>query len=296
MKPSNIFAKGTSSRRSSLKLLGLGLLASCSGPVRQVIGGEGASARAATGFGGQWATGGTASMTNIAAYPDPFAAGISNSCSLTCEQILGPCWAPKAPVRLDISEGEPGIPLRFQFQLVNAADCSPIVGAELEIWHTNQSGHYSADDVEGGDFCTGDDDHAHASYFHRGRAISDAEGKVTFDSCFPGWYSNRAVHVHAMVRMPAHAGAADPANMQTVTQFYFPEDMTAQIHQEVEGYAERGQPATSLSRDMVTRSVGGADQFIFDVQQMDDGAMLASKTIAISDGETCGARGFGRRR
>ena len=279
-------------RRTSIALLGMGALAGCSGPVGRAGGGT-AKAQSAGGIARSWATGGTASMSGMASYPDPFASGIREACSLTCEQILGPCYAPQAPLRQDISEGEPGIPLRMAFQLVNQADCAPMAGCEVEIWHTNHSGHYSAEDVQGGDFCTSDDAHAEASYFHRGRAISDEEGKVIFDSCFPGWYSSRAVHVHVIVRLPAHAGERDPANMQTVTQLYFPEDMTTQIHQDVAGYADRGQPQTSLSRDMVTRSVGGAEAFTFEVMQMEDGAMLASKTISLAEDESCGARGFG---
>lgn len=273
------------SRRSWLKIVGLGVLAGCA--PRSV------TAIAQESSGGGWTTGGTASLANSGAIPNPFA-GASQSCSLTCEQILGPCYAPKAPLRQDISEGEPGIPMRLAFRLVGADDCTPIAGAEVEVWHTSQAGFYSADDVEGGDFCTSDDAHAEASYFFRGRAIADDDGQVAFDSCYPGWYSSRAVHIHVLVRMPDDAGSTDGRNAQVVTQFYFPEDMTRQIYTDVAGYVDRGQPDTPLSRDGVMRGGAEAAQpFIFDVEQLDGGAMLASKTIAISMDESCGSRGFG---
>lgn len=281
------------SRRSWLKIVGLGVLAGCAPRSAAVIAAE-TPAGGGTLLGGasRWATGGTSAM-KAASYPNPFALA-SGQCELTCEQILGPCYAPKAPLRQDISEGEPGIPMRLAFRLVGADNCAAIVGAEVEIWHTSQGGFYSADDVEGGDFCTSDDQHAEASYFFRGRAISGDDGQVAFDSCYPGWYSSRAVHIHVMVRMPDHAGEVDTQNARVVTQLYFPEDMTETIYEDVAGYSDRGQPDTPLSRDGVMR--GGAEAaapFIFDVARMDDGAMLASKTIAISDGETCGSRGFG---
>jgi len=278
-------------RRTALKGAGAGLLVAglASGGVLL----SRSAASAASNPGG-WATGGTAAMRNAAAYPDPFALA-DRACSITCEQILGPCWAPKAPLRQDISEGEPGIPTRMAFRLIGAEDCAPIAGAEVEIWHTNWRGTYSGDDVEGREFCTTGDEHAEASYFCRGRAISDGDGRVSFDSCFPGWYGSRALHVHLLARMPEHAGEATASNLQLVTQFYFPEELTEQVHGSVEGYAERGQPDTSNSRDSVLRRSGDAEAFIFGTQQMDDGTLLAWKTIAISGTQRCGSRGFGRR-
>lgn len=296
-KPSNItktpranFAQAT--RRRSLKILGLGLLAGCSGPAARLVGGDSGAAKAASGLG-DWSTGGAQALSKLSSIPNPFLSA-SEACSLTCEQILGPCYAPKAPLRQDISEGEPGIPMRLAFRLVGVEDCAPIAGAEVEVWHTSQAGFYSADDVEGGDFCTSDDQHAEASYFFRGRAISDDDGQVAFDSCYPGWYSSRAVHIHVLVRMPDDAGSVETQNAQVVTQFYFDENMTEQIFADIDGYSDRGQPDTPLSRDGVMRGGAEAAQpFIFDVEQLNGGAMLASKTISISAGESCGSRGFG---
>lgn len=290
------------SRRSWLKIVGLGLLAGCAPRGANVIMGEGVGTLGngvganggIAGLGGakRWATGGTSGMNAIASYPDPFALA-GQSCDLTCEQILGPCWAPKGPVRQDISEGEPGIPMRMAFRIVNSGDCSPIEGAEVEVWHASVDGIYSAEDVQGGDFCTSGDAHALESYFFRGRAIADDDGRVIFDSCYPGWYSSRAVHIHVLVRMPEYAGSADTENMQVVTQFYFNEEVTEQIHTDVEGYASRGQPDTPLAKDGVMNGSESADPFIFDIQRMDDGAMLAWKTISVSDDESCGGRSFG---
>lgn len=273
-------------RRRSLKLIGGSVVAGST-----ILGG--CSNTASASAANTWATGGTAAMRS-ASYPDPFTFA-EEACSLTCEQILGPCWAPRTPVRQDISEGADGIPLRMAFRLIDAADCAPIPGAELEIWHTTPGGVYTADDVQGGEFCTNGDEDAVASYAFRGRGIADDDGRVTFDSCFPGWYGGRALHVHLLVRMPEHAGEASTANMQTVTQFYFPDELTTEICDSVPGYVERGQPDRMNTDDGVLRRAGAITPYTFGIERMDDGAMLAWKTIALSVGERCGFRGRPRR-
>jgi hypothetical protein len=100
-------ARGVS-RRAARNGLGKGFVAGCAGMSRAFGQATGAVPfteirRAAPS--GAWATGGTAAMRAAATYPDPFQR-IDAVCSLTCQQILGPCWAPKAAVRQDISEIE----------------------------------------------------------------------------------------------------------------------------------------------------------------------------------------------
>ena len=71
-------------------------------------------------------------MRNAANYPDPFR-NAAALCEVTCEQILGPCYAPQAPVRQDISEGEPGVPMRMAFRLVGSDGCTPLQDAEARM-------------------------------------------------------------------------------------------------------------------------------------------------------------------
>ena len=273
-------------RRTILQGVGIGVLAGSAGLASRLF------AQGAPVGNAGWATGGTAAMRGAASYPDPFR-DAGQLCQLTCEQILGPCYAPRAPVRQDISEGQQGVPMRIAFRLVGMDGCTPLPGAEVEIWHTSPGGVYSAPDVQGGTFCTDGNAEAQASYFFRGRGIADGDGRVTFDSCYPGWYGGRALHVHLLVRMPDHAGEATTANLQTVTQLYFPQDLTREICGEVEGYRDRGQPDVDNASDNVLRRAG-EDGFLFAVERMDDGAMQVSKTIAIGMADSCGSRGFRR--
>jgi protocatechuate 3,4-dioxygenase beta subunit len=251
-------------------------------------GGTGGSSAAS----GEWTTGGTAAMKDAASYPDPFASGAA-SCALTCTLTKGPCWAPTAPVRQDVSEGEAGVPMRLALRVVEADGCTPVAGAEVEIWHCNIDGIYSAKDVENPAFCTGNNAKALASYYFRGRAITDSDGKLIFDTCYPGWYPSRAVHIHFAVRRAAHAGENTTTNARVISQLFFPEDLTKEIFSTVEGYKQKGQPDTTFASDTVIGSVSDKTPYIVDYQRMTDGAMLAWKTIAISDTASCGSSGGG---
>ena len=233
-----------------------------------------------------WATGGTADMTAASQYPDPFETA-ENTCALTCTLTQGPCWAPTAPVRQDVSEGKAGVPLRLALRVVESDGCTPVVGAEVEIWHCDIRGIYSADDAENVPFCTGNDAEALADYYFRGRAISDDDGVLMFDTCFPGWYPSRAVHIHFAVRRAAHAGEHTTTNATCISQFFFPEDLTQEIFASVDGYTQQGQPDTTFASDTVIGSVSDTSPYILEYEKMPDGAMLAWKTIAISDSDSC---------
>jgi protocatechuate 3,4-dioxygenase beta subunit len=255
-------------------------------------GAGGSSAATGTGSATVWATGGTAAMLGAASYPDPFDTP-GSTCTSTCILTQGPCWAPSAPVRRDISEGEPGIPLRLMLRILDADGCTPVNGAEVEIWYCNIEGQYSAEDAQSPGFCTGNDAAALAGYFFRGRAIADVAGKVTFDGCFPGWYPGRSIHIHLLVRPAASAGEATTTNAVAISQIFFPEALTAEIFETVSGYVEQRQPDTSFADDNVLTSVEDITPYVVAYERMSDGAMLAWKDIVISSSQSCGSGGVG---
>ncbi|MEM1418178.1 MAG: protocatechuate 3,4-dioxygenase, partial [Myxococcota bacterium] len=120
-----------------------------------------------------WASGGTAAMTDVASYPDPFAG--SAECALFAESTPGPCYT-SAPLRQDVSEGFPGLPVRLALRVLDG-DCAPLAGARFEIWHTRNSGLYSEGPI---DFCTLGDADAAAATYYRGAQIADEEGTLAF--------------------------------------------------------------------------------------------------------------------
>lgn len=222
--------------------------------------------------GSTWATGGTAVMLATAQYPNPFQAGSDAVCNLTCQATAGPCYLAQGapPVRQDISEKQDGLPMRLMLRLVDSS-CVAIVGAQVELWHCSPNGLYSGQ-TPNPKFCSNNDATALAAQWFRGTATSDASGVVTFDSCFPGWYTSRTIHIHFTV--------TTSTNDSVTTQFFFPDAICDGIVANQPLYKDRGARDTNNQNDTVV-SASAAPAYCFDVAQMSDGAMLASKTIVL---------------
>ena len=65
-----------------------------------------------------------------------------NVCLLTPETTEGPYYIDPDLVRADITEGLPGVPLELVLQVVDA-DCGPVEGARVDVWHCDAAGNYS---------------------------------------------------------------------------------------------------------------------------------------------------------
>lgn len=221
-----------------------------------------------------WATGGTASMTAKASYPNPFAASAATSRPATAALTEGPCYDAKAVTIQDISYGRDGLPLRMLFQVLDAS-CKPVANASVSVWHCSPAGIYSGDDAahENVGFCTGDDaDHASHLYF-RGIQTTDANGVVAFDTCFPGWYSSRTIHIHFTVTTSAGA---------TLTSlFVFEDTLDDEIVAGQPLYKLRGKRDTTNLSDTVV-SASSYHDHLLQTARMTDGAMLAWGTIDLA--------------
>lgn len=213
-----------------------------------------------------WATGGTASMSGD--YADPFEAETGATCDLMCEMTLGPCYA-ETPERKDVSEGITGLPTRLALRLLDTR-CQPVAGALVEIWHTAPNGLYSGEEAAA--MCTTGDAEAVASHWFRGGQVSDAAGRVDFDTCFPGWYTSRTIHIHLRVVVGGEE--------YLVSQLYFEQALIDEIftvHPEYSGY---GLPAVDNSEDGLLSSADPAPYTVA-TSKLPDGALMAFKTIVI---------------
>lgn len=221
---------------------------------------------------GAWASGGTASMTDKASYPDPFTAALA-TCAIVATTTEGPCTTATDLDREDVSEGWTGLPVRLALKVVDSA-CEPLVGVTVKIWHTNLEGSYSGQTPNNG-MCLKDQDYG-ADDFFRGVQTTDAEGRVFFDTCFPGWYRGRAVHIHFQVK--------NGQSSTGVSQLFFPEDVTADIFAAHDEYKDAGQPDTTFANDNIMAGIPSAqrDRHIFEVSRMSDGAMLAAKVVTVA--------------
>ena len=213
-----------------------------------------------------WARGGTAAMTAKACYPDPF--GVTVLCPLMCATTAGPCTAPTTS-RRDVSDGLLGLPMRLSLKIVHGDTnaCGPVEGAVVEIWHTQRTGVYSGQTPSPG-FCSGGDAQAPSMSYMRGTQTTDANGRVDFDTCFPGWYPGRCIHIHISVKLTNAT--------YIVTQLFWPDSVNQEIFATHPEYTQFGQPNTTNNAD----GIFGADNVV-EVARMSDGAMLAWKVIGI---------------
>jgi protocatechuate 3,4-dioxygenase beta subunit len=134
--------------------------------------------------------------------------GTSAQCVLTPSLTEGPFYFDASQLRSDITEGRPGVPLRLALTVESAGSCSPIRDAVADIWHCDALGLYSGYQSEG---TLGQD-------FLRGIQVTDANGRVEFQTLYPGWYSGRTIHVHMKIHLDART--------VLTSQLYFPEEIS----------------------------------------------------------------------
>jgi len=204
------------------------------------------------------------SMTDKRSYPDPFEDPLADPCTLTPEMTLGPCYADTIE-REDVSEGGTGLPVRLAFLVVDES-CNPVPNATVDIWHTNIEGLYSGSDAA--TLCTLDDPEAVAGKWYRGVQTGGADGKVYFDTCFPGWYGGRAIHIHFQVRVGNQVYAT--------SQIFWPQAIVDEIFATHPEYVGFGQPDTSNAADGIYEAATEVEY-----AQMTDGAMLAWKVVVV---------------
>lgn len=239
-------------------------------------GGNGGSGGTGGSSGGDWATEGTSVMQGKD-YGNPFESGIGTPCNVFKSATEGPCHATSDKlVRKDISEGYAGLPTRLEFLIVDA-NCNPVPNATLEIWHCDTYGVYSGD-IDGSNdaFCTGGDSVAAAAYWGRGIQTAGADGRVTFDTNFPGWYGGRATHIHFKVTV---------GNTTYLTsQVFFDEDLKTEIYSSQPNYkAPSGAGYQLNATDNVVKEAGlTLSEVTMSTQQQSDGALLAWKAITIN--------------
>lgn len=240
-------------------------------------GSSGSSTTTPVADNGSWLSGGTDSMTVDFPADSIFEDSETCSVSLTGQQTEGPCYFDSDYLD-DISEGQTGLPMQLCLQLIDA-NCNPLSGYEIEVWHCDVAGIYSGDTTGSADtngfnssFCTGNDAEALQSRWFRGIAVTDASGRVNFKTCFPGWYSSRAIHIHFRVK--------NNNNDQLISQFGFDDDFCTDICTSHSDYINHGAPDTYLARDTVFGS--DYDEYLFNLQQNDDGSLLAYKRIIVA--------------
>jgi len=150
-------------------------------------------------------------IVSAASAPALEPAVLASACTLTPAAVQGPFWVNPAFVRRDITEGQSGLLLELVFKVVRQSDCSPIVGAVVDVWQANFRGRYSGFASEG----------TAGRTWLRGIQTTGPNGIVHFVTVLPGWYPGRTAHLHLKI---------NPTTTQDVTtQLYFQPEITESV-------------------------------------------------------------------
>ncbi|MGQ0849526.1 MAG: dioxygenase family protein [Actinomycetota bacterium] len=149
-------------------------------------------------------------------------------CVLIPEETAGPFGLDLAGrdvfFRTEIAEGHPGVRLALEMSVLDVDKaCAPMAGARVDVWHCDATGAYSGFPQPGRD-TTGET-------FCRGIQITGSDGRVSFQTIYPGWYPGRITHVHFQVFLES--------GLVATSQITFPDEVTVAVYA-VEPYAARG--------------------------------------------------------
>jgi protocatechuate 3,4-dioxygenase beta subunit len=175
-------------------------------------------------------------------------------CLVSPEQTEGPYFVDeklnRSDIRIDPTNGavSQGTPLRLVLKVNQVANntCTPLSGATVDIWHCDALGEYS--DVRDNPGAFGD---TRGRKFLRGYQVTDASGKVEFQTIYPGWYPGRNVHVHYKIRTQPTSGTAH----EFTSQLFFDEAITEQVHA-LAPYSQKGRRDTTNDSDGIYRRDG----------------------------------------
>ncbi|KAL4946412.1 hypothetical protein BDV06DRAFT_234017 [Aspergillus oleicola] len=172
----------------------------------------------------------------------------NDTCVLTPEVTEGPYVFPRSQtLRQDMSEDQAGVPLWLDIGVLDMATCEPLENALVDLWHCNATGSYSSftglspntafptllEELEVDDYEIGVTDlHTDDTTFLRGMWPTDKNGVMEMKTIFPGFYIERAIHIHAQVHTNwtlRGNGTISTSNTVSTGQMYFNEDLEAKI-------------------------------------------------------------------
>lgn len=219
-------------RRSALGLMGgaafAAVLAACGG-------GDSRSSSSSARSSGSKTTSTTTTTTPSTTTTTPAS---TTSATLIPEETAGPypldLHNNQAMFRPDITEGKTGVPLTLTLTLLNASQT--LTNARVDVWHCDKDGVYSGYSQAGANTV--------GETFCRGIQLTDRDGKVTFTTIYPGWYSGRITHIHFQLYLNNGLAAT--------SQLAFPQEVTTTVYNSAL-YRGRGQntSVSTFSQDNV---------------------------------------------
>ncbi len=172
----------------------------------------------------------------------------------------------RSDIRPDTSTGKAVdgavLTLDWVVSKVDGSACVPLEGVLVDVWHCDAEGEYSdVGSEQGHDFLRG--------YQH-----TDANGRATITTVYPGWYQGRAVHIHFKIRTDP---AATSGGFEFTSQLFFDDAFSAKVYSSGV-YASKGTPDTPNASDGIYQQSQGMT--LLDVAQ-DGGGYKATFELAI---------------
>jgi protocatechuate 3,4-dioxygenase beta subunit len=181
------------------------------------------------------------------------------ACVVRPETTEGPYFVDdqilRSDIRSDPSTGQVSegalLELTIQVSRVGDGSCTPLEGAVVDLWHCDALGVYS--DVQDPRFNT------IGQKFLRGTQVTDANGRVSFTTIYPGWYQGRTVHMHFKIRN---------ADSEFTSQLFFDDSFTDRVYLQ-EPYATKGPRTVRNADDGIYQS--GGQQLTLEVGEIAGG-------------------------
>jgi protocatechuate 3,4-dioxygenase beta subunit len=243
-------------------------------------------------------------------------------CKLMAEQEVGPYYVPDEMLRSNITEGKPGVPLTLRIAILDARTCKPLQDAAIDIWHCDALGVYSGYTKQslmgpgmgpngpggpppgfdpahpenrpgpplgpppggpGGPGGPPENQPTDKLTFCRGIQMTGADGSVSFQTVFPGFYMGRTNHIHFKVRIGGHAQGKSYAagHASHIGQVFFPEEFSAKLMMQ-EPYSKHKIHRTTQAEDDVFNDQHG-DLSVARLTPATSGAGYSAELLAAVD-------------
>lgn len=155
------------------------------------------------------------------------------------------------PTNGAVSEGA-ALALMFRLSTLDNNDCTPLEGAQIDMWQCDAFGIYSDTNYENMG--------TEGQKFLRGHQFTDSDGVCSFTTIYPGWYETRAVHIHFKVRtLDGH---------EFTSQLFFDPALTDKVYATAP-YNTRGERTVHNADDGIFAESG--DQMTLAVQESAEG-------------------------
>ncbi|KAE8322145.1 Intradiol ring-cleavage dioxygenase [Aspergillus sergii] len=215
----------------------------------------------------------------------------NDTCVLTPEVTQGPyVYPPSQTLRQDMTEDQPGVPLWLDIGVLDMATCEPLEDVLIDMWHCNATGSYSSFThlspntpfvellnelgVNESDYKIGITDlHTDNTTFLRGMWPTDKHGMMEMKTIFPGFYVERAIHIHVQVHTDwtlRENGTIVTGNVVSTGQLYFDETLEEKI-MSLEPYASHTQinRTTNAEDSVFPYDTAGGFSPVVDIVPMD---------------------------